>query len=109
MRERRRGASVTNRLVTALRELVSALDRRVPHRERPAEARIARDARALRREALARLAALGRPGPEPGPYDQGLADAIMTDDGCPRRVARRAAARYATPPRGRPAALDALA
>ncbi len=110
MRERRRGASSTSRLVTALHELVNALDRRVPQVQRPAEARIARDARALRREALAQLDALGRPGPESGPYDQGLADAIMTDDGCPRRVVRRTAHRHA-PSRGGPgpAASDALA
>lgn len=41
-----------------LRELIDALDRRVPMVERPAEASIARDAAALREQALQRLAEL---------------------------------------------------
>ena len=44
------------RVVTALRELVEALDRRVPHVERLGETGIARDAAALRQEAAKRLA-----------------------------------------------------
>jgi len=41
-----------------LRELISALDRRVPHIERVGEVKIARDAAALRDKALKRIAAL---------------------------------------------------
>ena len=41
-----------------LRELISALDRRVPRIERVGEANIARDAAALKKKALERLAEL---------------------------------------------------
>jgi hypothetical protein len=44
-----------------LRDLITALDRRVPRLEREGEADIARDAAALREEALARIAALAQP------------------------------------------------
>ena len=81
--------STTSRIVTTLRELISALDRRVPHVERPGEIRIARDAQMLRRQALAQIEALSRQGPDDEPYDQELVEAIMTDDGGPPRVTRR--------------------
>ena len=42
-------------LVHDLRELLAALDRRVPHLERAGEREIARDAQALRRAALERI------------------------------------------------------
>jgi hypothetical protein len=45
-------------VLAALRELISALDSRVPHVERPGEVGIARDALLLRREAVARIEAL---------------------------------------------------
>jgi hypothetical protein len=45
-------------LLRHLRELVEALDRRVPHIERQGEVGIARDAEALRRRALERLTEL---------------------------------------------------
>jgi hypothetical protein len=45
-------------LTHALIELISALDRRVPHVERAGEASIARDAEALRDKARKRLAEL---------------------------------------------------
>jgi hypothetical protein len=45
-------------LITSLQELVAALDERVPHIERAGEQQIARDATALRTEALNRLAQL---------------------------------------------------
>ena len=48
----------TTRLVRELRELVAALDRRVPMLERAAEPSIARDAAALRANALKRIAEL---------------------------------------------------
>jgi hypothetical protein len=75
-----RSVSTANRVVTTLRELVSALDRRVPHVERPGEVRIARDARMLRREASRQIEALSLQGTDDKPYDQELVDAIMTDD-----------------------------
>jgi hypothetical protein len=43
-----------------LRELVAALDRRVPHCERVGEVEIARDAAALRDTAMKRIAELER-------------------------------------------------
>jgi len=73
-----------NRIVSTLRELISALDRRVPHAERPGELRIARDAQLLRRQAVAQIKALNLQGSDDQRYDQELVDAIMTDDGCPR-------------------------
>ena len=45
-------------LIVELRQLIEALDRRVPRLERSGEADIARDAAALRAEALARIAVL---------------------------------------------------
>jgi hypothetical protein len=45
-----------NELVRRLRDLVVALDQRVPHVERSGEAAIARDAEALRTRALRRIA-----------------------------------------------------
>jgi hypothetical protein len=45
-----------------LRELITALDRRVPHIERAGEIAIARDAAALKKQALARIAQLEKRG-----------------------------------------------
>jgi hypothetical protein len=45
-------------LLRHLRELIAALDRRVPHIERVGESQIAADARALRRDAQLRVAEL---------------------------------------------------
>lgn len=78
-----------NRMITTLRELISALDRRVPHIDRPGEPRIARDAQMLRRQAVTQIEALSRQGLHDSPYDQELVNAIMTDDGCPSREASR--------------------
>ena len=64
-----------------LRELVDALDRRVPRAERVGETRIAFEAAALRRAALNRIEELTRPGVDDAYYDQGLAEAVMSDDG----------------------------
>ena len=47
-------------LVRELRELIAALDRRVPHVERAGEISIAQDAAALKAKALQRLAELER-------------------------------------------------
>ncbi len=79
----RRSLSTANRRISTLRELIRALDRRVPHAGRPGELRIARDAAMLRREAVAQIEDLSRQGPDNKHFDQALADAIMTDDGCP--------------------------
>ena len=76
--------STAKQIVTTLRELISALDRRVPHVERRGEIGISQDAQTLRREAVAQIEALSRRGPDDKPYDQELVDAIMTDDGSPR-------------------------
>ncbi|MDQ3070973.1 MAG: hypothetical protein M3R55_14750 [Acidobacteriota bacterium] len=51
----------TDMLLRHLRELVEALDRRMPQIERSGEARIAQDARALRESAMARLEELEKP------------------------------------------------
>ena len=48
----------THTLIEDLRELVAALDRRVPHLERAGETAIAGDALRLRNDAVARLATL---------------------------------------------------
>jgi len=47
-------------LIARLRELIEALEVRVPHLEREGEVRIARDAAALKEKALARIAELAR-------------------------------------------------
>jgi len=44
--------------IQILRELIEALDRRVPHIERTGEIQIARDAASLREKAFKRIAAL---------------------------------------------------
>ena len=75
--------STRSRIVTALRELISALDRRVPHAERPGEIGIARDAAKLRREAVAQIDSLTRARVDDRVFDQKLAEAMMTDDGGP--------------------------
>jgi len=46
------------RQIRHLRELIAALDRRVPHIERAGEAAIARDAALLREKAVKRIAVL---------------------------------------------------
>lgn len=48
------------RAVRHLRQLIEALNQRVPHIERAGEAKIARDAAELMEKALARLKALER-------------------------------------------------
>jgi hypothetical protein len=81
--EFQRSAPTGNRMITRLRELVSALDRRAPHLGRPGELRIAQDAQMLRSRAVAQIEALRRGEWYDLPYDQQLVHAIMTDDGCP--------------------------
>ena len=54
--------SKSTRMIEDLRELITALDRRVPHLERTGEIEIARDAAALRKKALERIACLEKAG-----------------------------------------------
>jgi hypothetical protein len=51
---------LNQQVIEDLRELIAALDRRVPRLERAGEAGIARDATALKQEALKRIAELRR-------------------------------------------------
>jgi hypothetical protein len=48
-------------IIATLRELIEAIDRRVPHVERAGEAQIARDAAALRQQTVDRIAELTAP------------------------------------------------
>lgn len=50
-------------VIESLRELVRMLDQRVPHLERAGEAKIASEAAALRREAVARIEEFERSAP----------------------------------------------
>lgn len=52
----------STQLIATLHELIEALDQRVPHVERAGEAQIAKDAAALREEAVKRIEALTRAG-----------------------------------------------
>jgi hypothetical protein len=59
--------AVTNsELARELRELIAALDRRVPRVEQAGEAAIARDAATLREKAMKRLAELAEVGASAG-------------------------------------------
>jgi hypothetical protein len=62
MGERERPTDSTH-LIATLRELIEAIDRRVPHVERAGEAQIARDAAALRQQTVDRIAELTAPDP----------------------------------------------
>jgi hypothetical protein len=53
-----RDATAVPELVTALKEIVEALDRRIPQVDRAGEARIAADAELLRADAIQRIAVL---------------------------------------------------
>jgi hypothetical protein len=68
--------------VAALRELIAALDRRVPHIERTGEGQIAKDAAMLRSTAVRRIRGLLVES-DHHRYDPELVEAIMTDDGGP--------------------------
>lgn len=67
----------------ALRELIDAVDRRVPQLQRACEPRIAKVAATLRGEAASRLEEMMRPGAGPDDHDWALVHAVMTDDGGP--------------------------
>ena len=69
--------------MAALRELIDALDRRVPHVERLGEVLVAREAAALRQEAVRRIEELStEPSAAEAPGGDG-SDAVMTDKGGP--------------------------
>jgi hypothetical protein len=70
-------------VVPALRELVDALDRRVAHVERLGEARIARQAAALRKDALHRIQELTAASPDRETREADRSGGVMTDDGGP--------------------------
>ena len=55
------GGSTGQSIITRLRELIAALDRRTPRPERTGETRIAAESAALRSEAVDRIAQLETP------------------------------------------------
>jgi hypothetical protein len=67
-------------VVRTLRELVEALDRRVAHVERLGEARIAREAAALREEALHRIQELTAESSDRDTGEVERSGGLMTDD-----------------------------
>ena len=81
-------------VVTTLRELIDAVDRRVPQLDRACEPRVALIAAALRSDAANRLEEMIRVDVDPDGQDAALVEAVMTDDGgpAPADVAVRAAA-----------------
>jgi hypothetical protein len=82
-----KGAPMADRdlVVHALRELVDALDRRVAHVERLGEARIAREAAALRNEAVNRIQELTAAPSDCDTREAERSGGVMTDDGGPLR------------------------
>jgi hypothetical protein len=72
-------------VVHALRELVDALDRRVADVERLGETRIAREAAALREEAVNRIQELSATSSERDTREAERSGGVMTDDGGPLR------------------------
>jgi hypothetical protein len=81
-KRRKRAVEQERTAVVALRELIEALDRRVPHVERLGEIRIAREAAVLRKEAAARLEELRTSDLQR--RDNETSDAVMSDDGGPQ-------------------------
>jgi hypothetical protein len=76
-------ASDHERVVVALRELIEALDRRVPLVERLGEVGIAREAAALRNDATKRLEELTATQSDVQTRERDRSAAEMTDDGGP--------------------------
>jgi len=72
-------------VVDALRELVDALDRRVAQVERLGEARIAREAAGLRKEALRRIQELTTASSDRDTREAERSGGAMTDEGGPPR------------------------
>ena len=75
----------SDQVVHALRELVDALDRRVARVERLGEARIAREAAALRKEAVNRIQELTAAPSDRETREAEQSGGVMTDDGGPLR------------------------
>ena len=84
-------SSSPSEVIAALRELIEALDHRVPRAERSGEIQIGQDAARLRSEAVTRIEALQQAGLNRPTHDQELVDAIMSDDGNPTPPATRGA------------------
>jgi hypothetical protein len=80
----RRAVERERTVVVALRELIEALDRRVPHVERLGEVRIARESAVLRKEAAARIEELKTSEFDVQRREDELSDAVMSDDGGPQ-------------------------
>jgi hypothetical protein len=74
-------------VVRALRELVDALDRRVAHVERLGEARIAREAAGLRKDALHRIQELTAASSGCDTREAERSGGVKTDDGGPKNEA----------------------
>jgi hypothetical protein len=72
-------------IVHALRELVDALDRRVAHVERLGETHIAREAAALRNDAVKRIEELTAAASDRETREAERSGGVMTDDGGPLR------------------------
>jgi hypothetical protein len=72
-----------NAIVSALRDFVDALDRRQVHFERLGEARIAREAMALRTEALTRIQELTSAPCDRDAREAERSASVMADDGGP--------------------------
>ena len=72
-----------NPIVAVLRELVDALDRREANLERLGEARIAREAVALRREAMTRIQELSAAPCDRDARETERSASVMADDGGP--------------------------
>ena len=70
-------------IAAALRELIDAVDRRVPQLEGACEPRVAKVAAALRFEAARRLETLVGIDHDADQHDRNLVDSVMTDDGGP--------------------------
>jgi hypothetical protein len=73
-------------VLAALQELVDALDRRVAHVERLGETGIARDAEALRQEAVKRIRELSVVRSEGDTRETERSGGVMTDDGAPLKT-----------------------
>jgi hypothetical protein len=70
-------------IVSALRDFVEALDRRQVHLERLGEARIAREAMALRTEAITRIRELTSAPCDRDAREADRSASVMSDDGGP--------------------------
>ena len=76
-------ASDRDLVLAALRELLEALDRRVPHVERLGEVGIAREAYLLRKETASRIEQLTTVSSDSHTREADLSDSVLADDGGP--------------------------